>query len=331
MTQQATRKKVAAFYALTLVLSLAVALAIVEIVLRQLAFTSATDLGSRAQQRWYAQYWRPFNEMVFRDLPLAGRLDRPEPRLYFLGDSFTAGAGVAFEDSYFFQVAWQPNPGYNAFNLGRPGASTRQELATLRDFDARTGGHARVVVHQYFSNDIEDYIDVPAWTPPPALKAAARHLDTAELLLAWHFNTTTGGRVNDALRAAYTTPATLAKHRRDLAALHDEIRAQGGRVVFLVFPGLNSDAILQETGAVVAEMRRFFAATCRPGDRFVDATVSARQLSERARIVSTLDPHPSPALHRLVAQQLRQALAPAPLPAGQPRLHDRCEDLHHAP
>lgn len=327
MTPPAARKKLLLFYSVTVLLSLLAALAVVEVVLRQLAWTNGTAMGFGAQQRWYDKHWKPVNELQFRDLPLAGRVALDEPRLYFLGDSFTAGNGVDFEQTYYFRAAWQPRLGYNPFNLSRPGASTLDELSELQRFNAQTGASARVVVQQYFPNDIQDYIVQPKWTPPAWLTFAARHLESAQFLLAWRFSREWGQQYGAALKAAYLTPDLLARHLQDLRRLHRAIRAQGGTVVFLVFPALDSDASLRESGRLVQVLRRDFAASCQPGDALVDATVSAAALPVRERVLNFMDAHPSVALHARVADQLRQALLRAPVAAGPAAPYEPCEAL----
>lgn len=304
------------FYLLSFLLALVIALALIELGLRQLAFTNGSALAFGPQQRWYTRHWKPLNELGLRDLPLEGRLQDSTPRLYFLGDSFTAGNGVGFDETYYFRSAWQPRLDYQPFNLSRPGASTRKEIAELQRFNRETGGQAAVVVHQYFPNDIDDHITMPTWSPSPALAAAARQLETAQVLLAWQFSRDWGTAYGDALRRAYLDEATLARHLADVDALHMAIRAQGGRVLFLVFPVLSPEASLEESLALVARLRARFAASCRPGDVFLDASVPARSLSLRERRLSQLDAHPSPALHALVADQVRAALTPTPDGAG---------------
>lgn len=332
MHPPASRRKLTAFYALTVTLALLVALALLEVILRQLAFTNAVDVGSRAQKRWTARHWKPFNEGLYRDLPIAVRLTLDQPKIYFLGDSFTAGAGVTFEEGYYFRTAWEPPLGLNAFNLSRPGATTRQQLAEIRRFNAHTGSRASVVVHQYFMNDIEDHVTLPPWKAPAWLDTAGRHLDTAELLKALLFNREWGGQFKAAMKAAYADPATMARHLGDVRELHDYIRNQGGKVVLLAFPALNSDELMRDSGPVLRQLRKEFAANCRPGEVYLDVTGLAEPLDQGERIVSWLDPHPSPELHALIATALRQALFPGAAAAQEgPPPYETCEALRRAP
>lgn len=331
MNKQTAGWKIFSFYTLTIALSLVASLALLELILRNLAYTNSVDLGSQAQKRWYTKHWKPFNELVLRDFPLSGREDLDMPKLYFLGDSFTAGAGVEFEETYYYQAAWQPPTGYNPFNLARPGSSTRDQLKEIESFDARTGSAASIVIHQYFVNDIADHVDMPTWEPKPWLKTAAAHLESAQLLMAYRFNEEWGQKTKEALIAAYKNPVTLQMHIADLAQLHQYIRNHGGHVIFLTFPALNSEELTKESGAIASGMmRHFFARTCQTGDLFIDASSSLTQLPQSKRIVSFLDPHPSPALNTLIADRIRKAIHQQPAEHGSAAAYETCEELRQS-
>lgn len=295
------------FYGMTVVVSCLLALVVAEIVLRQVDYTTGTGMG-RAYERWAKKNWLPLNEAGLRDFGIGMRMGSTLPRAYFLGDSFTAGHGVRFEDTYYYQAHLRLQDAYTLFNLSRNGASTRSELAEIERFNTATRGAARVVVHQYYFNDIDDYVSLPRWAPSPWLERASRHIALAELLLVYRFNAEWGGQYGAALKAAYDKPATLAMHLRDVAQLHQFIRQQGGSVVFLVFPPLATDELMQQSAGDVRRMREFFSQSCQPGDEFIDATVSARTLSRRARVVNFADSHPSPRLHALIAEDVVQAI-----------------------
>lgn len=326
-----TRRKTALFYLLTVLLSLLLAFGCLELVLRNISYTNSVDIGGRAQQRWVLRNWGVYNELGFRDFNLKERVQLPQRKLYLLGDSFATGVGVKFDETFYFKAAWAPAANYNAFNLSRPGASTADETVTLREFNRITGASAPVVIHQYYVNDIENHVVLPKWTAPDWLAATARYLESAQLLMNYRFNQEWLPRYKEALRAAYANPDLMQRHLQEVATLHDAIREQGGAVYMLAFPALSPDPLLQETVRIVRRQRAAFAQTCRPGDKFIDATVSAAKLSGSARIVSFLDPHPSVEMHALVAEQVSAALADtAPGDAAAP-LYERCETLTRAP
>lgn len=331
MDQPTTPRKTALFYLLTVLLSLILAFACLELVLRHVDYTNSVDIGARAQERWVLHHWGKYNEQGFRDFDLRGRVHLPQRKIYFLGDSFTTGVGVEFDQTFYFKAGWAPLANYNAFNLSRPGAATTDELLTLTEFNRIMRTSAPVVVHQYYINDIENYVRLPKWTAPAWLATAARYLDSAQLLMNYRFNQEWLPRYKDAMRAAYANPNLMQRHLQDVTRLHEAIRAQGGAVYVLAFPALSPDSLMQETGLIVQRLRSQFIQTCQPGDKFIDVSVSAATLSARARIVSFLDPHPSVRLHALVAEQITAALNG--LPPGDPAapLYERCETMSRTP
>lgn len=330
MDQPAAPRKTALFYLLTVLLSLLLAFACLELVLRNVEYTNSVDIGGRAQERWVLHHWGKYNEQGFRDFDLRGRLHLPQRKIYFLGDSFTTGVGVDFDQTFYFKAGWSPLASYNAFNLSRPGASTADETVTLKEFNRIMGTSAPVVVHQYYINDIENYVKVPQWTAPAWLATAAKYLESAQLLMNYRFNQEWLPRYKAAVRAAYANPDLMQRHLQDVTRLHEAIRAQGGAVYVLAFPALSPDSLMQETRPIIRRLRDHFVQSCQPGDKFIDVSVSAATLPPRARIVSFLDPHPSVRLHALVAEQISAALEG--IPPGDPAapLYERCEIMSRA-
>lgn len=307
MGRVVARKRLVLFGFLTVFLSLLVALAVAELVLRHIDYTTGTGMG-RAYERWAQKSWKPVNEAGFRDFDIGLRIGGPQAKVYFLGDSFTAGHGVRFEDTYYYQAHLRLLDKYVLFNLSRNGASTRSELRQLQQFNAVTRASARAVVNQYYFNDIDDYVSMPRWVPPQWLERASRHLALAELLLVYRFNIEWGSQYAAVLKAAYGNPGILARHLEDVAQLHRFIRQQGGTVVFLVFPPLAPDELMSQSAGDVGRMREFFARTCQPGDEFINAAMAAGSLPQRQRVVNFADSHPSPKLHAMIAQEVVLAI-----------------------
>jgi hypothetical protein len=298
-------------------LSLFVAVGVTEFVLRGLAFSSGGG-GGRAGARWDAAHWTPINREGLRDVEWAAPDGRPA--LVFLGDSFTDGHGVDFAQTWAAGVRARL-PGQVAYNLGKSGSSTLHEAARYRDFRRRTGIAPATVVLQYFGNDMQGRVgDPPQWQPWPGLEWLARHSEIADVLWTYLESTRSGVPYAEHYFAAYADPAAFAAHRADLLALVGDVHADGARLVLLVFPDLDSEAMMRRSqDAYVGRLRAVFAAGCRPGDLFFDATPLARGFDDRARVVNKLDSHPSPALHAALGARLAPLLSgptPRHLPAG---------------
>lgn len=314
-----------AFIAITIIFSFLLALLVVEIVVRRMDFTSNMNMGSAAFDRWNAKHWR-VNELGYRDLLITHRLSSQKPKIYFIGDSFAAGAGVYFKDTYYFKTGLQLQNDYNFFNIARPGLSTLGQYNEFKKFKKTVNYDPDIVVHQYFVNDIEDYISQPSWGAPAWLESISHNLESAQLLSTYFLNQEFVRSYRKLLLDAYRSPSLLEKHESDLEMLHQDIRDNGGTVIFLAFPGL-SNQNMQMSSFVISEMQGFFSRTCQSNDVFIDATPAALSLKESKRIVSFLDHHPSPELHSLIANQIVKALRREGAEGGSYRAYETCESL----
>ena len=314
-----TRRRLALFYAIAILGSLVIALLAGEVFVRSLALSTG-DGGGRAAKRWNEQYWKPVNAQGYRDVEWAPA--GAKPALVFLGDSFTEGHGVGFEQTYYHHLRSALAGSHASYNLGRSGASTLDELKRYRQFRAATGVRPQVLVLQYFGNDMQGRLaPAPQWQPWPGLEAVARHSDLADLLWVYLAGVRYGHLYSDHHLGAYATPV-FERHRADLGRAFAAAHGDGARVVFVVFPFLDDEAMIERSqAAYVGRVREVFRARCRPGDAFVDVSPLARTLPPAQRTVNRLDGHPSPALHALLAARLRPLVeaAPGPLPAGVER------------
>ncbi|MDO8330280.1 MAG: SGNH/GDSL hydrolase family protein [Fluviicoccus sp.] len=298
-------RKRAGFLALTIVLSLAIAIGVVEILLRNLSFSNATGTG-KASQRWFAEHWKPINELGFRDFSIRGK--GYFSKVVFVGDSFTSGHGVLFEETYYYQTAKAFQGRANFFNIGLNGGSTRSEYQTYRQFVSNTGIRNRWVVHQYFGNDIEDHIVRPGWRPPALLAALSDYSEIANSIQNYQMINSWGRQYIEALFQAYEDTPRFEAHANDLNSLHDAMYANNSRIIFLVFPFLHSDAALARSQRYVQRIGAHFLTHCRPGSVLFDVSPLASSLPQKRRVVNMLDPHPSAELHALIARDLAEIL-----------------------
>lgn len=322
-------KRTVAFYAITVLISLLLSILLMEVMLRNTDYITGSNMTRNfAVDRWMDKHWR-VNELGYRDLLLSPRLPSPKPAIYFLGDSFTAGHGVDFADTFYYKTGYELEDSYNFFNISQPGLSTLNEYEEFSRFKRATHSRPHIAIHQYFINDIEDHISKPSWQAPAWLSLFSRHLESAQLIETLIFNLEYGQEYRRSLLNAYRNPGLLAEHENDLKALHQQIREDGGTVIFLVFPALNDD-YMRETSFIIQDMRAFFANTCQPGDILIDATPSAQSLTESKRVASLLDDHPSPELHSLIAGQIIKAIRREGADGGRYKAYETCESLASA-
>lgn len=275
---------------------------LLEIVLRCSTFPSGGG-ATAPSKRWFAEYWNPINSLGYRDHEVVkdGR-----PHILFLGDSITAGQGVRFEETFYAGARKQLAA--NSSNIGKPGASTRNEAQNYTAFVETQRITPTVLVHQYFANDMEDYFSTPINIERGAVRRALASLSESELagmLEVYLMRRSLVKEYMTKLGAAFTDPSTMEKHKADLARLHGDARKVGASVVFVVFPILVSEEGMKTSEIwYVTAMRRYFEETCRKGDYFLDVTPMARQLSDSERVVNFMDAHPSAELHRMVGEAL---------------------------
>lgn len=285
-------------------ISTVIALLMVEFIFRFISFSSGTGAGA-ASQKWFQQYWKPINNLGYRDFEID--FESKNPTVLFLGDSFTAGHGVAM-DKTFYYIYKTLNPDYYSINLGKNGSSSKQELQNLNQFLAISKSNHKYLIHQYFGNDIEDYV-------------VRKQVDQNKLL---HFFGKLSEFINfietrvyikefsklyiKSLEEAYDNPAVLNKHLDDIKAIHNKARTSGMRVVLLAFPFLDSDVSVMLSLKFITPIKEFFYENCKQGDIFIDTTPIAKEYPPSERVVNFMDAHPSEKLHYRTAILIDHAL-----------------------
>lgn len=264
--------------------------------------------GSLAQDRWQALHWRPVNRQGFRDREHTAEELASRRVIAVVGDSFTAGYGIAdVDDRFSDRLAARVASGWTVVNLGSSGADTRAELGNLRSF----GHHADVVVLGYFLNDIDGAASAAGLRGENRIPLPRRALRIAPLARRSYFAEYLFQRWSaDAMRkpveryfsAAYTDPRVLGRHRDELLRFVRYGSRHGSKVVVVAFPHLLD---LAGSRPVIDWLRGVMADA---GVPVLDVSPLVEPLPPRRRIVSTMDPHPSVATHHLVGDALYDTL-----------------------
>jgi hypothetical protein len=302
-----------AFYAIFLIASLLFSVVVVEVLLKFVAFSSGTASGAVAK-RWAAENWKPINSLGYRDVeldPAAGK-----PVIVCLGDSFTAGHGVRLEETFCARLRDSNKKTDVVINLGQPGTSTKNQIANFATLLEKTGLKPKAVVHQYFGNDIEDYMTMPTYERSWLRKKLIGLSEIANLIDTYFFSRSFGDQYVEAIYRAYDDGTALASHLSDLDRLHGAIRATGAKLTFVVFPFLNNDVLMESSRRYMDPVGKHFLSRCQKGDSLVDVRPLAGALVTAERVVNALDAHPSPRLHALVADQLDAIRSGRPVQAG---------------
>lgn len=141
-----------------LVASIVLALALAEFATRFAlrGITTTANMQSYFGQRW-KQREVQLNDLGFREKPVASSKPEGVYRIAILGDSFTFGDGIPVEHRYTNILQAQLNQSggdFEVLNFGRPGASTREEIALLNEFIFPLSPDYILV--QWLPNDFED-------------------------------------------------------------------------------------------------------------------------------------------------------------------------------
>lgn len=292
------------FAAISISLSLLFGIAVLEIGLRLVSFSSGTGTG-KAAQRWFQENWKPVNALGYRDTEIDASGNKP--RIVFLGDSFTAGQGVKFDATFYYLTRERLDAARSFANISNLGASTLDETSNFDGFIQKHKGRIEAVVHQYLVNDIDDYTrnnGGPRYERSELRSLLIKFSELANLIDNYFYIRSVGREYMDSLFSAYADPSILERHLNDLRALHAKIHASGTKIIFVVFPFLNNSDIIAKSVPPLERVKQFFHSNCERGDVMLDVQPIASSFTDSERVVNPLDPHPSKVLHVKIAEKL---------------------------
>jgi len=223
-----------------------------------------------------------------------------------LGDSFTLGFGIRYDDAYLFQ-AEQALPGRHVVNLAEPGADTRRSLATyLAVADAQPHD---LVLYGLHLNDLIHF-------PTSAVAMSGWRTGTApggSRLIGFVRRTLARRAERQAMIAEIVDPAQRDRplFRDNLAAieaLHREATARGARFVVVLLPIL-VDLREGTFEPVYAEIRQALA------ERKIEVIDLSRVLDGRDSDywILPFDQHPNARANEVFGREVARALAPKPV------------------
>jgi lysophospholipase L1-like esterase len=310
------------------VASLAFALLGLELVFMFVPKSHAAHLALSSQV-WSLYYATPTNSMGYRDAEIPAD-PGGDTTVVVVGDSNTFGAGIDDVDGRYTNLLDRRlGVGARVYNLGVPGASTRHEIDALVRFPHRPD----LIVLQYHINDldapgfevarrtrdvdvrdlIQPYADVPS-----ALRPLVRYSFLLNFVY-WLSPHETLTPYIDFLKSLLDDEEVWEVHLRELAKLSTIQQQTGIPVIALMVPALD------EEGIDVAQpyYRRVASFLRDQGVRVVEVRDEAAKLPLSQRIVSANDPHPSRAVHAIMASALHAMieaeglLDPSRAPAGR--------------
>lgn len=261
---------------------------------------------TRTGTEWFDKHFR-LNSWGTRDsydYPEAGTPGKT--RITFLGDSFTAGHGVADVEKRFANRIRALRPGWEVHAFGFIGYDSIDELGFLTG-RALSHYHYDSVVLVYTLNDISKIM--PQWyqmmegiysEKPPYLCTKSYFLNT--LYFRWKRR-----HIPDVLNfyrstlSAYKDPAIWKFQRNILQRVKGEVEAHGGKLLVVTFPFLNSLGKDYEFREVHKQLAGFWREQGVPQLDLLETLESHR--SENLT-VNPYDAHPNERAHALASEAI---------------------------
>lgn len=265
---------------------------------------------TRTTMRWFKRHYQMNNAGVRDNLDYEVALRPGRRRLTFLGDSFTAGHGVADVDRRFANLVRRMRPAWDVHVLAQNGWDTGHHLDLLGPvLDRATQGSYRLdeVVLVYCLNDISDII--PEWTQvakrifdrpaPPYLVRHSYLLNTYYYRLLSRADGDISNYYQFTLRG-YEGP-TWAEQQRRLLLMQRLVRRRGGRLSVVIFPFLHALGPGYAYRGVHERLGAFLRAQ---GIPHLDLLPAFAGLGAREATVNPQDPHPSERAHQMAAEAI---------------------------
>ena len=302
----------ALFYSLY---SIVVAIFIVELLIRFFWPVMSTGTGTGIGREWFKMYWQPINTDGYRDQEVDLQVENK--LLLTIGDSFTAGYGVLFDETYSSLLRKKLGDTYDVVNLGDNGASTSDEKDNFKRFLQKYRKIPDVIVYQYFGNDIQNLADVDeCYKFLNILGNLGKALSRISYLYGFIDASLLQKKFSScyvlALTSAYRDKQKLTIHKEEIKDLVSDMRSDDNIVIMIAFPYLNNDETLINSKAIyIAEIREEFFKFCNKGDWFYDPTSAALNLKKDERVANFMDAHPSALLHEVISEKVGRLISNA--------------------
>ena len=280
---------------------------------------------SRVSQRWFERHYQFNNIFVRDDIDYAAAIETGKRRLTFLGDSLTAGHGVAdVEDRFGNRVRRAIGATWEVQVVAMNGLETGDEIEAVRNL-VRAGFELDVVALIYYGNDIRDLLpewnrDVERWlvaaqSSEPAWLRKSMFAD----FLYWRAQAYVEpalGRYHDVLLAGYASDKWEVQRKR-LLELRDLCRARGATFVVVTFPMLELLGPEYRFLALHEQLDRFWSDA---GVPHLDLLPVFDGRAASDLVVQPGDGHPNEEAHGLAAEAITRFIAER-FPSGGPAVN----------
>lgn len=266
---------------------------------------------TKVSERWFHRYYQP-NKLGLRDsqYEVPPRIPPGKNRVTFIGDSFTAGHGVADVEQRFANRIRNNRPGWDVQVFSMNGWDTAEELDAVERME-QMGYTLDQVVLVYTLNDPADLLpewqeildDIYANESPPFPFDESYFLNL--LYFRWQaLSTSDLGNYYEFIHDAYTGE-TWRKQQIRLTALHQAVKRQGGQLRAVTFPFLHELAEEYGYRDVHAQLSQFWR---EQGVPHLDLLSAFSGYTPAELVVNSHDPHPNEFAHELAARQIQAFL-----------------------
>lgn len=262
---------------------------------------------SYAAKVWHYRYWK-LNDQNYRDRNFSQSEMKGKYKIAFLGDSFTAGAGIKDPKLRFSDLtATALGDQYYGMNLGVNGLDTGLELEQLENFEFQPD----LLVYSWYINDIHQAafkagldlgkFEMKGANYRPSLSPFNGFY--ALNYLYWMYpHHEKGTSYFDFLKAAFAHPLALANHFQDLANMKAYCASHQIEFVVVLFPWLSHVSASQFAIQPVAEWLE------KENVPYLSLADKLAKFSAGELIVNNNDAHPNEFVHQMVADTLTQFL-----------------------
>ena len=270
-------------------------------------FDSTDSFGlTKTTKRWFERHSQ-MNGSGFRDSTEYLLDPLPEkPLVAFVGDSFTAGHGVANVEDRFANQIRAMRPDWEVHVLASLGWDTEMELSVLTLYGDQ-GFQADVVVLIYCLNDIGDI--VPEWqeilrrvyeAPTPGFLAQHSYFFNT-LYYRWKATHDSGiSKYYDFVLKSYEG-AVWEKQKRRLRALRDLVDSQGGQLLVVTFPFVHDLGRDYQYRSVHARLDEAWRDLKVP---HLDLLSAFEAYPNAELVVNSYDAHPNERAHAIAAEPI---------------------------
>ena len=264
---------------------------------------------SKTSRRWLLRHYRNNGSEVRDSIEYLWRIQPGKRRVTFLGDSFTAGHGVADVENRFANRIRARHPDWEVHVLAQNGWETGDQLKLL-ETELRADYEFDVVVLVYVLNDISD-LATDYWLQ--AIGRVTKRWPLGRFQNESYFLNTWSYRLRLALDPDLADYFRFAKdwYRGPLGAtqefrlrqLHDHVSRRGGRLLVVTFPFLQSSGNRYPFKEVYAQLDDLWTSA---GVPHLDLSDTLLRHPAKDLVVNRFDAHPNERAHAWAAEAIEK-------------------------